>query len=147
MGITGIDVLVRPGALIHVDEFDGRTLPYPDSSFDTVLFTDVIHHANDGHALIREAARVARKSVVIKDHVMDRWLSGPTLRFMDRVHNERYGVALPFHYWTSHQWREAFRDAGLRVEVKRQDLKLYPWWAEPFFGRTLQVLFRCVPID
>ena len=145
--ISGIDVLVRPDALIPIDQFDGQTLPYANDSFDTVVFADVIHHADDGYALLREASRVARKSVVIKDHLMDRWLSGPTLQFMDRVHNERYGVALPFKYWTSQQWSDAFRHAGLRMEVKDGDLRLYPWWAEPIFGRTLQVLFRCIPTD
>ena len=66
--IRGIDVLVRPDAKIPVKEFDGMEIPYPDDSFDGVVFVDVLHHSDDAKKLLGEARRVARSFIVIKDH-------------------------------------------------------------------------------
>ena len=65
--ITGIDVLVRDRTHIPVVKFDGTTIPFPDRSFDTLVFVDVLHHTDDPVLLLREGARVARNTIVIKD--------------------------------------------------------------------------------
>jgi ubiquinone/menaquinone biosynthesis C-methylase UbiE len=65
--ITGIDVLVRDHAHIPVVKFDDTSIPFPDRSFDTLVFVDVLHQTNDPVLLLREAARVARNTIVIKD--------------------------------------------------------------------------------
>jgi ubiquinone/menaquinone biosynthesis C-methylase UbiE len=48
---------------------DGRTLPYPDDSFDVVHSSLVIHHLDpaDAVALLREMRRVSRRGVVVND--------------------------------------------------------------------------------
>jgi len=84
-------VLARPivattvGLALHVG--DGRSLPYPDRSFDVAHASLVLHHCAPGAAvaLLREMARVARLGVVVND--LDRgwlgwagaWLIGHTL--------------------------------------------------------------------
>ena len=57
--ITGIDVLVRDHTHIPVVKFNGTTIPFPDRSFDTLVFVDVLHHTDDPVLLLREATRVA----------------------------------------------------------------------------------------
>jgi ubiquinone/menaquinone biosynthesis C-methylase UbiE len=55
---------------------DGRSLPFPDRSFDVVHASLVLHHLDpaDGAALIAEMARVSRLGIVIND--LDRgWLA------------------------------------------------------------------------
>jgi hypothetical protein len=37
---------------------------------------------------------------LIKDHTLNGFLAGLTLRFMDWVGNACYGIALPYHYWS-----------------------------------------------
>jgi len=140
--IRGIDVLVRPDAKIPVVEFDGLEIPYPDDSFDGVLFVDVLHHSDDAKKLLREASRVARSFIVIKDHRMDGFLASQTLRFMDDVGNARFGVRLPYNYWTHQQWQEAFRDLGIDVASWSQDLAIYPWPATLIFDRGLHFLAK-----
>jgi ubiquinone/menaquinone biosynthesis C-methylase UbiE len=81
--ICGIDVLVREQTQIPVTEFDGLRIPFPDNSFDAVMFVDVLHHTDDPIALLFEAQRVAAKAIVIKDHRLNGLLARPTLRFMD----------------------------------------------------------------
>ena len=138
--IEGIDTLVRPGTAVPVKEFDGTHIPFSDGSFDVSLFVDVLHHTNDPMILLREAARVSRRFVAIKDHTRNGLLAGPTLRFMDRVGNARHGVALPYNYWPRERWEKAFDELGLRVVNRRARLGLYPFPANLVFGRSLHFI-------
>lgn len=138
--ITGIDVLARPTAFIPVELFDGATIPFEAGSFDAVMFVDVLHHTEDPEVLLREAARVTKRGVLIKDHTRDGWLAGPTLRFMDEVGNARYGVALPHVYWPQARWLQAFEALRLRVDDWRPRLGLYPWPASLIFERSLHFM-------
>jgi len=140
--IEGIDVLVRPETKIPVREFDGRTIPYPDDAFDCVLFVDVLHHSDDATRLLREARRVARESVVIKDHRRNGLFARRTLRFMDDVGNRRFGVDLPYHYMSQEEWDATFAEVGLTVREWKQDLGIYPWPTSLLFGRGLHYVAR-----
>jgi SAM-dependent methyltransferase len=139
---TGIDVLIRPQTHIPVKQFDGSTMPYEDATFDAVMFVDVLHHTEDPLVLLREAARVARKCVVLKDHTANGILADPTLRFMDWVGNARHGVVLPYNYWTLQHWHQAFEALDLSVSAWKKDLALYPVPANWIFGRSLHFVAR-----
>lgn len=65
--IQGIDVLVRPDTYINVKQYDGKTIPYGDGDFDTVMIIDVLHHTDDPKAIAAELARVSSRYVIIKD--------------------------------------------------------------------------------
>lgn len=69
--IEGVDVLVRPDTAIPVTEFNGETIPRYDNSVDTVMLVDVLHHTDDPMFLLAEAARIASRAIVIKDHTRD----------------------------------------------------------------------------
>jgi SAM-dependent methyltransferase len=137
VAIKGIDSLVREQTYIPVEDFDGKAIPYENSSFDVVTFMDVLHHLSDPLPLLREAIRVARSELVIKDHTLRGFLAGPTLRWMDRVSNTRHGIELPYNYWTQEQWLRTFADLGLSIRSWNDNLKLYPWPASWLFGRSL----------
>jgi hypothetical protein len=101
------------------------------------MFVDVLHHTDDPMVLLREAIRVSRSLIVIKDHTADGFLANPTLRLMDRVGNARHGITLPFNYWTRQRWLEAFQTMGLTVRRWNSELEIYPWPASVIFGRSL----------
>jgi SAM-dependent methyltransferase len=145
VAITGIDVLVRPETTIEVTEFDGLTIPFGDDSFAAVTFVDVLHHADDATALLREAARVARDAVVIKDHLADGFLARPTLRAMDWVGNSSHGVALPYNYWTADEWHQAFNEVGLDIEQTITALGLYAAPISWVCDRRLHAVWRLAP--
>jgi len=138
--ITGIDVLVRDHTHIPVVKFDGTTIPFPDRSFDTLVFVDVLHHMDDPVLLLREAARVARKTIVIKDHTLNGFAARPTLRFMDRIGNRRYNVALPYNYWPKQEWLNTFEALGLRLRTWKSKLDLYPRPVDWLVGRSLHFI-------
>lgn len=145
--ITGVDVLVRPATWIPVQPFDGTTLPLADQSVDVAMFVDVLHHTNDPLILLREAKRVARHAIVIKDHCKDGFLAGPTLRFMDWVGNAHHGVVLPYNYWPEERWRAAFAELGLTIDSWTQHVPLYPRPASWLFQRRLHYIARLARSD
>jgi SAM-dependent methyltransferase len=135
--LRGIDTLVRPRTHIPVDPFDGKTIPYDNQSFDGVMFVDVLHHAEDPMTLLREAARVARRVILIKDHTLQGLFAAQTLRFMDKIGNARHGVALPYNYWPKQRWLDAFDTLGLQIGIWNNELGIYPWPASWVFDRSL----------
>lgn len=139
---TGIDTLVRDDSHIPVESFDGVKIPRHDNSTDYVLFSDVLHHTEDPMILLREAVRVARRGVMIKDHLVRGLLARQTLRFMDRVGNRRFGVQLPHNYWRPEQWDNAFEELKLEREDYHTRIGLYPFWANWCFGRSLHFIAR-----
>jgi len=142
LDLRGIDVLVRDRTYIPIVKFDGQQIPYDDATFDGVMFVDVLHHTQDPMILLREAVRVARKAIVIKDHTLNGLFAGLTLRFMDTVGNARHGVPLPYNYWPRQRWLEAFNMLGLKVGVWTTKLRIYPWAASWVFDRSLHFVTR-----
>ncbi len=140
--IRGVDVLVRNQTRVPVDPYDGQTLPLADHSVDVVTLIDVLHHCEQPVAVLREAARVARQAIVIKDHNLCGFGAKTTLRFMDWVGNHRYGVALPYHYLRPDQWTSAFGDLDLKVQSYCRNLGLYPFPANHVFERGLHFIAR-----
>jgi SAM-dependent methyltransferase len=142
VALTGMDVLVRPATHIPVQEFDGLTLPVDDLAVDVILLVDVLHHADDPMRLLKEAARVARQAIVIKDHVQAGWVDRQTLRIMDWTGNAAHGVALPYNYWSAREWTLALQRIGAAIDTWNTDLGLYPWPASLLFDRTLHFVAR-----
>ncbi|MET0217757.1 MAG: methyltransferase domain-containing protein, partial [Burkholderiales bacterium] len=139
---SAIDTLARPVSHVPVQLFDGRRLPFGDKQMDVVLFVDVLHHVDDPMVLLREAVRVARSALVIKDHLREGLAANARLRFMDWVGNAGWGVSLPYQYWSESQWQRAREELGLRMEEQSRSLGLYPWWADWLFGGSLHFIAR-----
>jgi SAM-dependent methyltransferase len=140
--IQGLEVTRRPEAAIPVMLFDGTKLPFSSDQFDVVLFADVLHHTEHPEQLVKEAACVARRAIVIKDHCAEGLLARPTLRVMDRVGNARFGVSLPYLYLRWDEWQRMFERAGVAVESKQTRLGLYPPPLSWIFERSLHFVVR-----
>lgn len=137
LDLRGVDVHVRANTHVPVTKFDGKNLPDTGPGYDVVMFVDVLHHAEDPFSLIKEAARVARRAILIKDHIANGPIAYQTLKFMDKIGNQRYGVALPYNYWREEQWRHAFSALGLTTSLWVSRLGIYPWPASLLFDRKL----------
>jgi SAM-dependent methyltransferase len=142
VSIEGVDTLLRPTTLIPVRTYDGVRLPFASASFDVVILVDVLHHTNEPLILLREAARVSRRLVVIKDHCRDGLFAHQTLYFMDWVGNSRHGVSIPATYLPEWRWREAFAEVHLTVTHWSTRLPLYNRWVSWLFGRSLHFIAR-----
>jgi SAM-dependent methyltransferase len=146
--ISGIDVVMRRSEThIPVEPFDGTTIPYDDGSMDVVMLVDVLHHTETPVDLLREALRVSRDGLVLKDVTTgdpDR-LAKATLTGMDWVGNARHDVPLPYNFFTREQWRAAFDELGVVESERRERFGLYPWPATLLFERRMHFACRLRP--
>lgn len=140
--VEGVDVLMRPVTHIPVTLYDGAALPFADNAFDYVTIVDVLHHTDDPGGVLTEAARVAARSVVVKDHLREGWLAGPVLRLMDWVGNRGHDVRLPYNYLDTEQWQSAFGRAGVVENARQHQLGLYPAPLNWVFERRLHFVSR-----
>jgi SAM-dependent methyltransferase len=144
LAIEGVEVIPRPTCQIPCRAFDGARLPFPDKSFDVCLFVDVLHHTTDVTQLLREAARVARSCVILKDHLSESSFDHTTLRAMDWVGNRPHGVTLTYNYQSLRQWQEHFTDCGLRATHLSTTVPLYPFPFSQIFGRKLHFVAQLI---
>jgi SAM-dependent methyltransferase len=142
LSIQGIDVLIRTECAIPVEIYDGFSFPFENKSFDVVMFVDVLHHTADPLQLLIEAKRVARRSIVLKDHLCDNSYALRVLTFMDWVGNRSHGVNLPYNYWSSDEWSRAWKEIGSQPDAYITELGLYPWFARFVFERGLHFVAR-----
>jgi SAM-dependent methyltransferase len=142
LSFHGIDVLRRQNSFIPVDLFDGETIPFADQSFDVVMFVDVLHHTADPLPLLVEARRIARHSIVIKDHYCRSEWDRRTLKLMDNVGNSRFGVSLPFNYLSPQEWQRLFSGLSLAEAQISNRIGLYPGPLNLIFGRGLHFVTR-----
>ena len=85
--------------------FNGRDIPFPDESFDSILCTEVLEHAINPEALVAEMRRVLRRggTMVV------------TVPFSARVHYVPYD----FHRFTRYRLKQLFWGTG-KVEVEER---------------------------
>jgi ubiquinone/menaquinone biosynthesis C-methylase UbiE len=62
---TGVDIRDARVLPIAFSTFDGTSIPFPDKSFDHIVLSYVLHHADDPLVLARECHRIARRSVIV----------------------------------------------------------------------------------
>ena len=141
----GVDVFIRRETHIPVEVFDGVHLPVADKSYDVVSFIDVLHHTDNPNILLKEAKRVARKLVILKDHTRNGALAYQRLRLMDWVGNAHHNVVLPYNYWSEQQWRQAFAQHGLEIVNWATDPALYPFPLSLAFGLGLHCVVALDP--
>lgn len=144
--IAGVDVHVRPSATIPVKRYDGLKIDEPDASFDGVTLIDVLHHCREPLAVLKEALRVCKRVLVIKDHFAFGPLSKQLLYWMDIAGNAKDAIPSPGAYATPQQWVSMIGASGGRMSELHWPLKTHdlPWrlvgWPE------LQFTARVLPL-
>lgn len=136
--VEGVEKFQRGGEPIQVTPYDGNRMPFEDGTFDVVILADVLHHEEDEMGLLRDAIRVARRLVIIKDHKPDGFLARPRICFLDWAANNPYGVKCLYRYHTRAEWAEIYDAAGLRVVGEEEAMDLYPPFFNEVFGGRLQ---------
>ena len=138
--VEGLERVRRPGERITVREYDGKTIPFDDGSYDVVILADVLHHEPDPHRLLSECLRVSRRLVIIKDHAVEGPLAQRRISLIDWAANAPYGVPCLYRYNTVAQWREWAAKHGARIADEHAGMNLYPPVVNLLFGRRLQYL-------
>jgi len=102
--VRGADIALPKKPAISVTLFDGKTLPFPENSFDAVFLIDVLHHTKNPNKLFYESLRVAKKSVFVKDHYYENNFQKAALMLADFIGNFQDKVSTPFCFLTKNEW-------------------------------------------
>ncbi len=140
--IEGIDIAERHECAIPMQVYDGGIFPFPDNSFDAVMFVDVLHHTVNPLAVLKEAARVTRDAIVVKDHFCKSRTAWYRLAFMDWIGNRPHDIVLPYNYWSPEQWSQAWTQLGTEPDLVITKLGLYPRFVRPLFEYGLHFVAR-----
>lgn len=108
--VCGIDLFDQNATDLPFQTYDGRRFPFPDNSFDTVLFCFVLHHSEDQDRLLAEALRVSRKYVILLEDTFDSSFGHLTTKIHDVIVNKVMypSISIPFTYRTREGWRGLF---------------------------------------
>lgn len=138
--VQGVETHPRGGEPIPVTPYEGARLPFADGAFEVVIVADVLHHEAEPERLLAECARVSRRHVIIKDHVVAGPLAHLRICFLDWAANAGYGVPCLYQYLTLGQWNSLFQKHDLAVEEQLDRLALYPPVFNTLFGGRLHLL-------
>lgn len=115
--VTGVDLNAATEAPIHYAVFNGRALPFDDGSFDAVIFSFVLHHAQNIAGLLAEARRVLRPDgrIVIYEDIPERWHDRALCLWHDQRWRSRTG---PCTFLSFDGWVDLFESLELRVALR-----------------------------
>ncbi len=134
--VRGLERYPRDPMLIEVDQLTTDRFPYDDRSFDVVTILDVLHHDRDPVGVLREAARVSRRLVVVKDHKPEGLFAYRRICLLDWAANRPYGIECLYDYPDRKGWHDRFNHAGLKIESEQSSMRLYPrGWNWCFAGK------------
>jgi len=140
--IAGVDVLKQKKSKIPVVIFDGKKLPFSKNSFDGTLLIDMLHHNDDISALMKEAVRVSKDFIIIKDHYLQGKISLYILKLMDWLGNRPYNINLLYNYYDYGQWENLFKDLNLKKEQEINNLNLFSFPFTLIFDRDYHFIVK-----
>ncbi|MCH8103503.1 MAG: class I SAM-dependent methyltransferase, partial [Chloroflexi bacterium] len=107
---------------------DATSLPADDASFDVVLFSFVFHHmpAKVHAAALAEAARVARRQVVVMEDTFRSPVERTYMHVVDSVLNAEFR-GHPHSNRSVQAWSEALEAAGLTSEILWERWERWLW--------------------
>lgn len=121
--VVAVDVVDRycPTLSVKSRVYDGRTLPFPDRSFDAATVNNVMHHV-PGEVrvgLMSEIARVVDGPIYVKDHIACSRLDHWRLAALDAMGNIPFGGQVDAEYLTRAEWQELAEAIGGRIGAVR----------------------------
>lgn len=145
LAVEGLERAPRGDEAVAVTAYAGGPMPFDNKAFDVVTVADVLHHEADDDGLLRECGRVARRLVIVKDHLLGGPLAQSRISLIDWAANAPHGVACLYRYYTVTQWRAKLAAVGLEIEHERLGMRLYPPVVETLFGGRLHYFAAARP--
>lgn len=105
--------------------YDGKSLPFADKSFDTVLLLTVLHHIPEPEVVLKESLRVADKIIIIEDIY-----SSPVQKYLTYFTDSLFNFEFKGHPHSNKkdsEWKKVFKDLNLNLIYtdKEKVLKFY----------------------
>ncbi|MFQ6084400.1 MAG: class I SAM-dependent methyltransferase [Candidatus Aminicenantia bacterium] len=137
--LIGIDIRDQRIEKIPFRIFNGLFIPLPENSFDVILLNYVLHHADDPISLLKEAKRVAKRTIIFEDLP-----EGFFSRLRCYLHQVSYNAFFQrkrktLNFKTKREWGELFEKLGLKIVAEKKVLAIKLDLIDPVY-RVLFVL-------
>ena len=116
--LLGVDIKDRRIYPIPFKLIDGKSLPFPENSFDVVLINYVLHHSRDPVALLSEAKRVTRDKIIISEDLAEGCLSKLVCWLHGISFDKLFGNPTKTSFNSEKGWEKIFKGLGLNVIFK-----------------------------
>jgi len=93
--------------------YDGSVIPFEDKGFDVVLLITVLHHTPDPERILGEAARVAKRVIIVED-VYGSFLGKMATMIMDSLSTLEF-FGHPHSNKRDSEWKSCFSDLRLTL--------------------------------
>ena len=99
---------------------------------------------HDQERLLREATRISRGLVIIKDHLRDGLLAQQRISFLDWAANAGYNVPCLYKYHNLQEWHRLVGKVSHGIVEERTSINVYPQVFNEVLGKGLHyfVVFR-----
>lgn len=126
--IYGVDIKDQRIIDLPFRVIGGKKLPFQDNSFDVVLITYVLHHAESHLELIKEAKRVSKNKIIVYEDSKEKGLTNVALW----LHKNTYKISAPFQknhirFYNTEEWEKLFNQLGLKVVFKKRIVPKFSW--------------------
>lgn len=122
---VGCDVVAGNEALQRFCTFDGWALPFRDDAFEATILAFILHHTPDPTSLLREAARVTRRRLVILEDTPRSPVDWAYAAFHVWSFNGVKDISWRGRVLSAADWLAVFPRLGLRVlasgEIPRRE--------------------------
>jgi ubiquinone/menaquinone biosynthesis C-methylase UbiE len=121
--------------------YDGLNFPFPNNTFDVVIFSFVLHHCVHQDVLIDEAKRICRGRIIVFEDNSAGMVGRLYTHLHEIVYSWQYDVKSPFLFRTQAQWKEFFEAHGL--EICYQGRK---WTSDAWYYHVKKLMFVLQPV-
>lgn len=141
LSIQGCEVTDRGKSFIPMTYYDGKRVPFADKSFDYAMVINMLHHTADPRIVLKEAARVSRKGIIIKDHYANNRFDYYNLLAMEYMNpGFRQIMQLPLHFYSEKEWSLIFAECSLVPQYSTCRFPSYGCFWDIFFGRKMHFI-------
>jgi SAM-dependent methyltransferase len=141
--VLGLEVVRRPSVSIPAAVYDERSFPFKDDAFSCVVVADMLHHTQNPEHILREALRVGREGILIKDHFYKSAFERLLLRILDWVGNAPHGVPMRYNYFSRDSWNEMLNRLGVAEEYRVEEVVgQYPGILQRWIGTGIQFVCK-----
>ena len=133
---------------IETAQYDGRTIPFEDKSFDAATLNNVLHHVPDierSH-LLREIRRVVDGPLYIKDHASLGHIDNLRLTMLDAIGNLPFGGMIEARYLSPEEWCDLVDSSGWRIARTAAPRRYRTGPMAALFPNRLEITMRFDPV-
>ena len=93
-------------------------IPLKNDSVDSTILYTVLHHSNDPHHLLKEASRITKHYLIIKEAYVEEEETRMTNSFFDWFYNRVLGdedINVPLNFLKVEEWRKILSYYGFEI--------------------------------